>query len=137
LSVLDQRDTEGWDEVYASQTFHEVTMYYPMRMVRTRRYKLIYNIAWPLEFPLAKDLWKSKTWKAMLERKDKYFGKRTTESYLHRPKFELYDLKNDPDEVNNLADSPQYAKILEELKQKLRKFQQITEDPWVVKWERE
>jgi len=34
----------GWDEIYASHSLHEVTMYYPMRAVRTRDYKLIYNL---------------------------------------------------------------------------------------------
>jgi N-sulfoglucosamine sulfohydrolase len=37
LPMLEQEDPEGWDEVYASHTFHEITMYYPMRVVRTRR----------------------------------------------------------------------------------------------------
>ncbi len=34
LSILEEPDPTGWDEVYASHTFHEVTMYYPMRAVR-------------------------------------------------------------------------------------------------------
>ena len=40
-----------WDEVFASHTFHEIQMYYPMRVVRERRYKLLWNIAHPLPFP--------------------------------------------------------------------------------------
>ncbi|MDA2931359.1 sulfatase, partial [Acidobacteria bacterium AH-259-O06] len=42
LSVLDKENPEGWDEVYASHTFHEIQMYYPMRVVRGRKYKLIW-----------------------------------------------------------------------------------------------
>ena len=34
LSVLDKKTSEGWDMIHASHTFHEVTMYYPMRVVR-------------------------------------------------------------------------------------------------------
>jgi len=137
LPVLDQQNPEGWDEVYASHTFHEVTMYYPMRVVRTRRYKLIWNIAHGLDYPFASDLWESKTWQAVLKRGDTYYAKRTVEAYVHRTKFELYDLENDSDEINNLADDPNYAAILEKLKGKLRDFQKRTDDPWILKWERE
>jgi N-sulfoglucosamine sulfohydrolase len=56
LRILAQEQPEGWDEVFASHTFHEVTMYYPMRVVRSGRYKLIWNIAHPLPFPFASDL---------------------------------------------------------------------------------
>ena len=34
----------GRDEIVLSQVMHEVTMYYPMRTLRDRRYKLIGNI---------------------------------------------------------------------------------------------
>ena len=37
LAVLDQQRPAGWDEIFGSHTFHEVTMYYPMRLVRTRQ----------------------------------------------------------------------------------------------------
>jgi N-sulfoglucosamine sulfohydrolase len=137
LSVLDQDNPAGWDEIYASHTFHEVTMYYPMRVVRTRRYKLIWNIAHELEYPFASDLWESKTWQGVLQRGDTHYAKRSVDAYIHRPEFELYDLENDPDEVNNLADNSKYAAICEELKRKLKEFQKRTDDPWILKWERE
>ncbi|MBN1125726.1 MAG: sulfatase-like hydrolase/transferase [Sedimentisphaerales bacterium] len=136
-SVLDQEHPDGWDEIYASHTFHEITMYYPMRVVRDRRYKLIWNIAYGLEYPFASDLYASATWQGVLKRKEKFYAKRRVEAYLHRPKFELYDLQNDPDEVNNLAEDPKYETILEELKTKLRNFQKRTNDPWILKWEYE
>ncbi len=49
--ILGETDPEGWDEVYASHTFHEITMYYPMRVRRTREYKMIWNAAWRQEYP--------------------------------------------------------------------------------------
>jgi len=137
LPVLDNENPEGWDEIYASHTFHEITMYYPMRVVHTRRYKLIWNIAHGLDYPFASDLWDSATWQATLKRHDKYYAKRTVEAYLHRPKFELYDLQKDPDEINNLADDPQHAEILNQLKTKLKAFQKRTKDPWILKWDYE
>lgn len=132
--VLDQENPKGWDETYASHTFHEITMYYPMRVVRQRKYKLIWNIAYGLDYPFASDLWASATWQATINGGNKYYGKRTVEAYLHRPEFELYDLENDPHEVENLADNPGHQRVLNELKSKLKTFQKRTEDPWIVKW---
>ena len=68
LPILEQENPSGWDEMYASHTFHEVTMYYPMRVVRSGRYKLIWNIAHPLPFPFASDLWNSATWQTARRR---------------------------------------------------------------------
>ena len=136
-SVLEQEHPQGWDVTYASHTFHEITMYYPMRVVRERRYKLIWNIAHGLDYPFASDLWEASTWQATLQGGEKYYGKRTVEAYLHRPKFELYDLENDPHEIKNLADNPRYEKVLHELKEKLKAFQKRTKDPWLLKWEYE
>jgi len=135
--VLEREHVEDWDTVYASHTFHEVTMYYPMRVVRERRFKLIWNIAHGLEYPFASDLWGSATWQATIRDKPRLYGKRTVDAYLHRPRFELYDLQNDPHEVKNLADDPQYKGELERLQAKLKAFQQQTKDPWLLKWDRE
>jgi len=135
--VLNQEHPKGWGETYASHTFHEITMYYPMRVVRQRKYKLIWNIAHGLDYPFASDLWASATWQATIRAGNRYYGKRTVDAYLHRPKFELYDLENDPHEVENLADNPGHQKVLTELKSKLKAFQKRTKDPWVVKWQYE
>jgi len=135
--VLEREHPRGWDATYASHTFHEITMYYPMRVVRERRYKLIWNIAHGLDYPFASDLWEASTWQATIRGGEKYYGKRTVEAYIHRPKFELYDLKNDPDEVKNLADNPKYKRVLTRLKSKLKAFQKRTKDPWILKWQYE
>lgn len=133
---LDGAALRGWDEVYASHTFHEITMYYPMRVVRTRRYKLIHNLANALTFPSALDLIKSPTWISALQAGGK-LGRRPMEEFLHRPKFELYDLESDPDEVFNLADEPAQQKLKAELIEKLKAFQAATKDPWLRKWDYE
>ncbi len=135
--VLEAEHPKGWDVTFASHTFHEITMYYPMRVVRRRRYKLIWNIAHGLDYPFASDLWEASTWQATIRRGDKYYGKRRVEAYIHRPKFELYDLENDPHEVKNLAENPKYVKILGEMKEQLKAFQKRTNDPWIVKWKYE
>lgn len=138
LSLLDNPQAMGWDEVYASHTFHEITMYYPMRAVRTRRYKLIWNIAHELPFPFASDLWRAPTWQAQYRQGPQAsYGPWTVQSYIDRPEFELFDLEADPDESQSLADDPKYAKLLATMKRKLRAFQQRTDDPWILKWDYE
>lgn len=130
-----EADSAGWDEVFASHTFHEIQMYYPMRVVRGRRYKLIWNIAHQLPFPFSTDLWRSATWQsAWRQGPDAAYGRRTVASYVNRPEFELYDLEQDPHESRNLAGDARYAAVLAEHKQKLRDFQARTSDPWVLKW---
>jgi N-sulfoglucosamine sulfohydrolase len=135
--ALAQEHTPGWDEVYASHTFHEITMYYPMRVVRERQWKLIWNIAHGLPYPFASDLWESSTWQGVVKRGEKAYGKRSVDAYLHRPAFELYDLEADPDEVRNLASDPAHAQTLARLQAKLKAFQKSTGDPWILKWEYE
>ena len=135
LGILDQESAAGWDEVYASHTFHEITMYYPMRVVRTRTHKLIWNIAHPLPYPFASDLYASKSWQGALDRRLPAFGPRSIQSYRQRPAFELYDLEHDPLESRNLAADPKYAQLLAELKGKIKAFQERTGDPWVIKWQ--
>ncbi|WP_245877848.1 sulfatase family protein [Spirosoma fluviale] len=131
--IIEQENVTGWDEVYASHSLHEVTMYYPMRVVRERRYKLIYNIAHQLPFPMALDLYHSFTWQDILRTKQNLYGKRTVKAYLHRPPFELYDLQTDPDEVKNLATNPRYRDVVTRMQTKIRQFQQQTHDPWMNK----
>ncbi|MFN4259295.1 MAG: sulfatase [Gemmataceae bacterium] len=135
LPVLDQENAKGWDEISASHTFHEITMYYPMRVVRNRDYKLIWNIAHPLPYPFASDLWASATWQDTYKKgPDALYGKRTVRDYIQRPQFELYDMRNDPHEINNLANDPKHAKVLREMQAKIKDFQKRTNDPWVSKW---
>jgi N-sulfoglucosamine sulfohydrolase len=132
LPILEDAKPEGWDVVFASHQFHEVTMYYPMRVVRTREFKYILNIAHPLEAPHASDLWASPTWQGILKRGDRLMGSRGVKTFLHRPKEELYDVGADPNELKNLAD-PAHAKTLDELRKKLTAWREKTNDPWLVK----
>jgi N-sulfoglucosamine sulfohydrolase len=138
LPALRDPEAKGFDEVYASHTFHEITMYYPMKVVRTRTHKLIWNIAHPLPFPFASDLWEASTWQDVYQHgPNTTYGKRTVKAYIHRPQFELYDLAADPDEVKNLAADPAHKALLEELQGKIKAFQKRTNDPWILKWDYE
>jgi N-sulfoglucosamine sulfohydrolase len=65
------------------------------------------------------------------------FGARTVDAYVHRDRFELYDLEKDPNETVNLAEKPEYAEMVRDFAEKLKKFQEETNDPWYHKWEYE
>lgn len=47
--------------IFASQSYHEITMNYPMRAVRTKRYKLIHNLNFRAPFPIDQDFYVSPT----------------------------------------------------------------------------
>jgi N-sulfoglucosamine sulfohydrolase len=138
LGEIDGATPLDRETVFASHTFHEITMYYPMRVVRGSRYKLIWNLAHGLPYPFASDLWKAPTWQNIYEQgMSARYGQRTVEAYIHRPAFELYDLQTDPHEIHNLADSEEHQELLERLKKQLRQFQKETQDPWILKWDYE
>lgn len=132
LGSLNEENPEGWDEVYQSHTFHEITMYYPMRAVRTRKYKYIRNLFPELEFPFATDLFVSKTWQRILKRRVKKMGKRDVRVYLRRPAEELYDIQKDPVESINLAGETSYQGVLYEMRMKLTEMRVRTGDPWLI-----
>jgi len=136
--IIDQESPQDWrDEVYAAHTFHEITNYYPMRVIRTKKYKFIWNIAHPLTYSSAADLWSAASWQGALRDGLEKFGKRTIQNYLHRPRFELYDLEQDPHEINNLSENSEYTSLVDDFCRKLQAFQRDTNDPWLHKWEYE
>ncbi|CAN0057045.1 unnamed protein product, partial [Chrysoparadoxa australica] len=49
-----------------------------------------------------------------------------------RPMEELYDVKNDLSQVNNLADDPEYASVRKELSDRLEAYLNETEDPRIA-----
>jgi N-sulfoglucosamine sulfohydrolase len=133
LPILAHEDAKDRDTVFGSHQFHEITMYYPMRMIRTRTHKLIRNLAHPLPFPFASDIYNSPSWQGVLSRNDTMLGKRTRDAFEHRPKEELFDLIKDPDELHNVADESAYAGTLKDLRSRLKEWQTATKDPWLVK----
>ena len=138
LPVLGDPERAHHDEVFASHTFHEIQMYYPMRVIRDDKYKLIWNIAHKLDYPFASDLWAAGSWQAQWEKGENApYGNTTVGGYIHRPEFELFDIAADPRETTNLADSPGHADVLERYKQKLKAAQKRYQDPWIMKWEYE
>jgi len=138
LPLLTDPAIEVRDTHFASHTFHEIQMYYPMRAVRDHEWKLIWNIAHPLPYPFASDLWTASSWQAQFQRSlDAPYGCKTVTDYIHRPRFELYHIANDPDESRNLAGDPAHAATLLQYQHKLKTLQKEFGDPWITKWDYE
>jgi N-sulfoglucosamine sulfohydrolase len=131
-SVLNETGNMVRTYAFGSHTFHELTMFYPMRSVRTRKYKYILNLYPELEFPFATDLFMSKTWQGILRRKLDDMGERKTRDYLYRPKEELYDIERDPNESINLADNAAQSETLQTLRDALKYMRLETDDYWLI-----
>ncbi len=138
LPILGDAKAEHWETLHASHTFHEIQMYYPMRVVRDKHYKLIWNIAHGLPYPFASDLWAASSFQAQYRQSlDAPYGQKSVGEYIHRPAFELYRIDEDPFEAKNLAGDPAHTEVLRKYQEKLRAFQKEMGDPWLLKWEYE
>ena len=138
LPILDRADiapeTEWQQHVFCSHTFHERMNYWPTRVIRTRKYKYHRNIAWQLPFAIATDLYLSRSYEGIRNMpKPVFLGKRSLNDYIHRPSEQLYDMEADPEEVVDLAQDPQYADLVKELREKLEAWQRETNDYWLYK----
>lgn len=136
LPILDEENPEGWDRALLSHVGHDVFAHYPMRTLRGKRYKLIWNILWRAEYPLPIDTVQRRTWVNNRASGSKLLGQRTIDAFLHRPQLEFYDLQSDPWELNNLAGStePAIAEIRDGMIADLVKRLEDQQDPWMRKY---
>ncbi|XP_065765896.1 N-sulphoglucosamine sulphohydrolase isoform X2 [Muntiacus reevesi] len=123
-----------WTTVFGSQSYHEVTMSYPMRSVHHQNFHLVHNLHFKMPFPIDQDFYVSPTFQDLLNRTTA--GQPTgwykdLHHYYYRERWELYDRSQDPHETHNLAADPRYAQVLELLQTQLVKWQWETHDPWV------
>ena len=114
---------------------------YPVRTLRDGQYLLIHNFrpdCWPGGDPIAPkdgkrgfhDVDGSPTKEYMLDHKDDadmniYFRR----AFDKRPEYELFDVKKDPNQFNNLAADKRYAKVLKRMKKQMLQWQKDTQDP--------
>lgn len=138
IPILGDAEAKHWETIFASHTFHEIQMYYPMRVVRDDKYKLIWNIAHGLPYPFASDLWSASSWQAQYAQgTSAMYGQKTVSDYIFRTPFELYDMEKDPHETENLAIKSEFAEVLKTYQVKLKQFQKEMDDPWIMKWDYE
>uniref|UniRef100_A0A336KLZ7 CSON006743 protein n=1 Tax=Culicoides sonorensis TaxID=179676 RepID=A0A336KLZ7_CULSO len=134
LPLLDSEPNEdNTTAVFMSQTFHEVTMSYPMRAIRTKHYKLIHNINYHAPFPIDQDFYMAPTFQDILNRtqsKQSLPWYKNLREYYYRPEWELYDLRADPAELKNLAGKQSVEGIQMDLEKRLNEWLELTNDPW-------
>ncbi|MCA8992415.1 MAG: sulfatase [Planctomycetaceae bacterium] len=113
---------------------------YPMRAIRTKRFLYIHNLKperWPAGDP---ELWfavgpygdvdDSPTKQFLLKhRSDPEYSALFDLAFAKRPAEELYDLDQDPGQMRNVADLPEYAETLGSLRKRVKDWQTATNDP--------
>jgi len=115
---------------------------YPCRAIRTREFMYIYNFEpgrWPSGSPDASvcaraipfgEIDTSPTKTFMMKHRNEHGVARLAElAFGMRPAEELYDLKNDPHQMNNLAGNVEYLKKQGELRNRLFEHLKRTKDP--------
>ena len=114
---------------------------YPSRALRTDRWLLILNLEperWPAGVPTGAthpigsfadcDDGPTKRWLVAHE-DDPEFASFYALSFAKRPGVELYDCRQDPDQVHNLAGAPEHAETVKRLRRQLLDNLQSTGDP--------
>ncbi|XP_033631233.1 N-sulphoglucosamine sulphohydrolase-like isoform X1 [Asterias rubens] len=124
---------KDWDVVFSSHDFHEITMSYPMRVMRNKQYRLIHNMNYRAPYPIAQDLASCPTFVDILNntaagKPTKWF--KTLDQYYYRPEWELYDLLHDPKETINLADQQDHKTTLGKMQKAICDWRHLTNDPW-------
>ena len=119
LRVL-QRPSVSWRRYLAAEFhFHGAAVFYPRRAIRDSRYKLIHN----LRAGSAKPTTGIDGDRAFsLSRDARYDGtpaRRAFDTFADPPEFELYDLRTDPYELDNVARTGEQAEVLERMKKAL------------------
>ena len=95
---------------------------YPVRSIRDEKYKYIKNLRHTATFRntmIVSD--RENLWKPWVEKaKTDEFAAKRVNGYLNRPAEELYDIVNDPHELNNLAADKKYRPIMDAMGKKLQ-----------------
>jgi N-sulfoglucosamine sulfohydrolase len=107
-----------------------------IRCVRTKRYKYIRNFFPDLPYTqynaYKKRQYPVLTLLKILHKKGELTSAQTRFMAPVRPAEELYDLDNDPFEINNLVKNPSVSHILKDLRFELNKWIQETDDKGVI-----
>ncbi len=129
--VLKDADAAWRDYLVAEFHFHGRRPFYPRRAIRDHRYKLIHNLlagkAKPSTGIDADPAYR-------VSQQPHYDGtpiRRAFDTFADPPEFELYDLKSDSVEFNNLAGKSEYGVIQKRLAKALLEYRKQTGDPFL------
>jgi arylsulfatase A-like enzyme len=118
---------------YTADTFYGDFNYYPIRGIRTKKYKYLMNLepqrTYTTHITNAKpedgrDYWESWVEKAKTDKK----AAALVTNYQHRPAEELYDLERDPYELMNLAANPEHKQLLASFKESMVQWMESQND---------
>lgn len=130
-STMNSRTKIDWRRTLVAEFhYHGHTPFFPRRAITDGRYKLIHNIrAGELPALASVDGDTAPTAARKLPANDPI--RVAMERAYNPPKFELYDLQEDPIEFHNLAGRDNLNSIQSRLEQALRSWQKKTQDPFV------
>jgi arylsulfatase A-like enzyme len=116
------------DELFAERNWHD--NFDLQRCVRTKTHKLIFNGLPHLPYRPSADLADSLTWPSYLEQAKlgKLAARHQAALVPQRPMLELYDLRSDPEEWQNLAEDPQETGVRQDLLERLSVWMDGTND---------
>jgi arylsulfatase A-like enzyme len=103
--------------------------FFPQRAVRGERYKLIENLLPDEINPDMEKIDKEIPFVAAAIASAPAEVRAAYQLQQKPPRFELYDLRADPHEFRNLADSAEHGAVLTDLKQRLLAWREQTHDP--------
>ncbi len=115
--LLEGRSYTPREELFAELTYHDY--YDPKRCIRTENHKLVVNFT---TAPFFMD--PSQSWRPRSDTVEP-----PNNALAYHEHVELYDLREDPWELANLADDPAYADVRTELLKKLYRHMQADSDP--------
>jgi len=106
-----------------------------MRMIRSSEFKLIHNLM-PERAYCQFNAYKERSYPTLalmnvMNMKGQLNQAQAGFLAAKKPEFELYDMKNDPHEINNLADDPVNAEVKKELLAKLNEWREFVKDEGV------
>lgn len=130
MPLLKGDQTEWRTHLFTEFHIHSAHNYYPQRTIQNDRYKLILNLMPGIVNP-GYQFTNNRFFEELAKTiEDAVEPIRSAYKNMERPpRFELYDLKNDPYEFNNLASSPQHSRILSDLQSRLQTWREETNDP--------
>lgn len=124
VSVLKGKKKEHKKYTFSQETSRGIFSgpeYYGIRSVADKKYRYIKNLTPGITFQNTTT--ESKMFQAWQEKgKTDAHAKEMSEKYQKRPGIELYDVENDPYCMNNLADKPEYKKVIARLDKELKKW---------------
>jgi arylsulfatase A-like enzyme len=125
VGVLQGRTAEHRPEVYTTHSGDGRMNVYPIRALRTDRFKYIRNLFPQNQYTTYIDRSENQTsglyyWRSWVAvAKADAQAADIVKRYHERPAEELYDLAADPDEKHNLADRPEHSATLKSLREKM------------------